>query len=132
MTRGAEIDAVRPVVELGHAGGHHVVEQTGEQRLELVGAPRHQDVDMPILRHRLTMGRPVGQPISVVDGDAVEEVGENPGRAQAGDAGADDDGMVSFRRSRQFAHDDPRTLLHPRVIGPTGDHSAANTHFTKH
>lgn len=101
---GAEVDAVRPVLQLRDPpGGDHVVEKAGIQRLELVGAPRHQDVHVAVLRHRATVGRFGGQGVSFVDGHPVVVVGEDAGSAESCDAGPDDDGMVMLRGG--LAHD---------------------------
>ena len=52
MAGRAEVDAVRSVLQDGNPGGHHVVEQTGEQPLEFHRAAGHQQVNMAALRDR--------------------------------------------------------------------------------
>ena len=91
MTGGAEVDAVRPILQNRHTRGDHVVEQTGEMRVELLRAARHQQMHVPALRHRRTVGRTVGQFVAFEHGDPVVEVRQHPRGAHARDARPDYD-----------------------------------------
>ncbi|BBX93943.1 hypothetical protein MBOE_55920 [Mycolicibacterium boenickei] len=63
------------------ARGCHVVEQPGKQPLQFLGSAGHQQMDMLALRDRAAIDRLVRQLITFIEGDAVEMVGEHPGRA---------------------------------------------------
>ena len=95
VARGAEVDAVRPVLQNRHARGDHVVEQTGKVRVELLRAAGHQQMDVPVLGHRGPVRRSVGQFVALVDRDPLIEVRQDAGGAQARDAGPDDDRVFS-------------------------------------
>ncbi len=85
-------------------GGDHVIEKAGIQRLELVGAPRHQDVHVAVLGgYRAAVGRFGGQGVTFIDRHPVVVVGEDAGSAKSCDAGPDDDGMLILRGG--LAHD---------------------------
>ena len=71
MARGAEVDAVGPVLQDRHAVGHHVVEQAGKKTLEFLGAARHQQMHMPALRDGRPVRRAVGQFVALVDRHAL-------------------------------------------------------------
>ena len=91
MACGAEVDAVRPVLQDRHTVGHHVIEQAGEKALEFLGAARHQQVHMPALRHGGAVRRAVRQFVALVDGHPLADIRQHPGRAQPPEAGPDDD-----------------------------------------
>lgn len=66
MAGGAEMNAIGPVLQNRHTRSHHVVEQAGEQRLELLRAARHQKVYVATLRNRGAVHR-FGRQIDHVD-----------------------------------------------------------------
>ncbi len=68
MARGAQINAVRPVLQHGHARGHHVLQQAGKQALELHCAAGHQHVQMLVLRDCRPVRRCARQFVALVDG----------------------------------------------------------------
>ena len=92
----AEVNAVRAVLQDRHACGHHVVEETGELRVEFLGTARHQEMDVPALRYRRAVGRLGGQVVAFVHGDPVVEVRQHPRGTQPRDAGPDDDSVLPF------------------------------------
>lgn len=93
VARGAEMDAVGPVLQHGHARGDHVPQQSGEQAVELDRPAGHQHVQVPVLGHRRAVGRGVRQLVAFVDGHPRVELREDPRGAQPRDAGPDDDGV---------------------------------------
>ena len=105
---GAEGDAVGPVLEDRHSGGHHALEQSGEQLLELRGAPRHQEMHVAALRDGRAVAGTVGQFVALVDGDAGVVVGQHSRGAQPAQTGADDDGVIS----QEFPHGGDGTWCH--------------------
>ncbi len=88
-----EVDAVRPVLQDGNPGGHHVVEQTWEQPIEFGRAAGHQQVQVAALRDSGAVAGCARQIVALEHGDGVVKVGQHPRRAQPGDAGADHHGM---------------------------------------
>ncbi len=94
MPGRAEVDAVRPVLQDGHTGGHHVVEQTGEQPVEFQsrrgpsagehGGPAGRRCGCSGVLGRSSRSKTVTRSI---------EVGQHPRRAQPGDARADHDSV---------------------------------------
>ena len=91
VARGAEVDAVRPVLQDRDARGDHVVEQPRKLRVEFLGAASHQQMHVPALRHRGAVGRLRGQLVAFVHRDPVVEVRQHARGAHAGDARPDDD-----------------------------------------
>ena len=75
VARGTEVDAVRPVLQNRYAGSDHVVEQTGEQRAEFLGAAGHQNMHMLALRDRRPIHRSIRQVVTLEHRHPVEEVG---------------------------------------------------------
>ena len=84
-----EVDAVRPVLQDGNPGGHHVVEQTGEQPVEFQRAAGHQQVNVAALRDGGAVARRARELVALEHRDPVVELGQHPRRAQPGEAGAD-------------------------------------------
>ena len=74
----AEVNAVGPILQNRYPGGHHVVEQSREMLVELLGTARHQQVHVPALRHRGPVGWAVGQLVAFVDRHPVIEVRQAP------------------------------------------------------
>jgi hypothetical protein len=89
----AEVDRARLIFQNRHARRDHVVEQSGKQCAELLRAARHQDVHVPALRHRRAVRGPLRQGVAIEQRHLVIEIRQHPARAQARDAGADDDRM---------------------------------------
>src|SRR5262249_6972042 len=87
---GTEVDAIGPVLQHRYARIDHVGEQSRIERLEFPGAAGHQEVDVTALRDGGAVGRTVGEIVAFEDRDPLEVVGEHPGRAQPGQARADD------------------------------------------
>ena len=56
---------------------------------------------MPALRQPLAGGRGLGEAVSLQQRDAVEVVGQDPGRQHPGQAPADDHGVTATTRSHQ-------------------------------
>src|ERR1700722_10561340 len=50
MASRTEVDAVRPVLQDGNPGRHHIVEQTGEESIEFRRAAGHQQMEVAALR----------------------------------------------------------------------------------
>ena len=115
---GAEVDAVRPVLQNRNARGDHVVEQTREVRVELLGAARHQQVDVPALRHRRAVGRTVGKVVAFEHRDPVVEIRQHPRGAHARDARPDDHRM--FASPPHCRDSTPGAVLRFSAISPVG------------
>ncbi|NVN52707.1 hypothetical protein HLY00_4416 [Mycolicibacterium hippocampi] len=99
----AEGDAVGPVLQNRHTRGDHVVEQSGKETFELLGAARHQQVHMPALWNRGAIRRHVGQFVALVDRDPVVEIRQHPGSAQPREAGTDHDRVfITLMTHRAF------------------------------
>jgi len=94
VTRRPEVDEVGTVLHLRHTGVDHVVEQAGEEVVEFLSPPAHQQVDVTALRNGRPLLGSVGQLVALVDRDPVAEIGEHPRRAQPGQAPADDDCVI--------------------------------------
>ena len=92
------------VVQDRHVGGRHVVEQAWEQVVEFVRTTGHQQVNVLALRYCRAVDRLLGQVVALVDGDAVEGVGEHPGCAQPGDTAADHDRVIGALRFASPRH----------------------------
>jgi hypothetical protein len=94
-----------PTVEHVRARGGELVEQAGEQRLEVREPGAEHHVQMPPLRRAAALNGTVGQHVSFHQRDGVEEVREYPRREQARHAGA--------------AHDGASALVHPSQVTQT-------------
>jgi len=93
MAGRAEVDAVRPVLQDGNAGGHHAVKQTGEQPFEFHRAARHQQMNVTALWDGGAVAGGGRQLVALEHRYPVVEVGQHPRRAQSCDAGADNYGV---------------------------------------
>jgi hypothetical protein len=69
VTRRPEVDEVGTVLHLRHTGVNHVVEQAGEQIVELLSPAAHQQVDVTALWNGGPLLGPVGELVALVDGD---------------------------------------------------------------
>ncbi len=107
---GAQVNAVRAVLQHGHACRHHVVQQAGEQTLEFVGAARHQHVQVAVLGDGGAVGRTARQVVPLEDRDPFVEVGQHPGRGQPGNARADHYRMILVLYAPHHARRVPSTV----------------------
>ena len=87
VTGRPEMDAVRPVLQDRHPVGHHVGQQPGKQRLQLLGAARHQQVHVAVLRRGGAAGRFGGQFVTLEHRHLVSELRQHLGGTQPADAG---------------------------------------------
>lgn len=94
MAGGAQVDTVRPVLKHGHARGHHVVQQAGEQAVEFLRPAGHQHVQVSVLRDRGPVRRRFRQLVALENRHRGVEVREHPRGAQPGDASSDHHGVV--------------------------------------
>src|SRR6185312_1969698 len=94
VARGAQMDAVGPILQLGHAGVDHVVEQAGKEVLEFDRPARHQHVQVAVLGNRRPVRRGGRQLVALVDRHPRIRVRKHPRGAQPGDAPPDDQRVV--------------------------------------
>ena len=94
VPRGAEVDAVGPVFQHGHARGRHVFQQARKKVVELDRPAGHQHVQMLVLGHRRAVCRCARQLVALENRHPAEKVRKHPRSTQSGDARPDDDRVL--------------------------------------
>ena len=95
MVGGGETQPAGDIERL--AGPHQLAGQAREEPLQGPAAALQQAVRVPALRQPLAGGRRLGEAVSLQERDAVEVVGQDPGRQHPGQAAADDHGVTATR-----------------------------------
>jgi hypothetical protein len=97
---GAHPGDIPGKVQRLRAGPHQLAGQAREEPLHDSVAAFQQDVRVPALRRPLPGGRGLGEAVALQQRDAVEVVGQDPGRKQPGQAAADDHGVMATRNGQ--------------------------------